>query len=451
MSSMFARFILLLALLLPATAAAGTVAVIDVDGVIGPATSDHFKRSLAEAVEMEAEALVVRLDTPGGLDSAMREMIRAIIGAPLPVISYVSPSGARAASAGTYILYASHVAAMAPATNLGAATPVQIGGMPGKDQPAPGEEGDSKPVADSPMERKLVNDAVAYIRGLAEMRGRNAEWAEKAVREAASLSSARALEMQVIDLVAADLEALLREVDGREVALQGQTVRLETAEADVVVLEQDWRNKLLAVITDPNVAYVLMLIGIYGLFFELANPGAMVPGVLGGICLVLALFAFQALPINYAGLALILLGLAFIVGEAFVPSFGVLGIGGVVAFVIGSVILMDTDSVGFEISLGLIAGFAVFSLVALLGIAALAIRSHGRPAVTGGQMVGSEGEVLRDFLDHGQVRVHGEIWSAVSEVPLLRGDRVRVVSRDGLRLRVEPLDRGEAEAPHLLE
>jgi membrane-bound serine protease (ClpP class) len=439
-------------LVLSAAAAANPVALVKIEGAIGPATSDYFSRALAEAQDEGATALIVQLDTPGGLDTAMRDIIRDILRAPMPVIAYVAPGGAHAASAGTYILYAAHVAAMAPATNLGAATPVRVGGMPGggepPEEPEPGAE--ERAPAGSTMERKMINDATAYIRSLAELRGRNADWAELAVREAASLSASEALEKNVIEIVASDLEQLLEKLDGRAVKLSAQTVTLQTADAEVLRLEPGWRTQLLSVITNPNVAYILMLIGIYGLIFELANPGGFVAGVLGGISLLLALFAFQALPINYTGLALLLLGLAFMVAEAFVPSFGILGLGGLVSFVIGSVMLLDTESPAFEISLALVGGFAVASLLILFGIAALALRAHGRPVVTGGeQLVGAEGEAMYDFAGKGQVRVHGEIWGAVVDMPVFKGDRVRVLGREGLRLKVERVGAPPAGDPRV--
>ncbi|MBA1148073.1 nodulation protein NfeD [Ectothiorhodospiraceae bacterium WFHF3C12] len=432
-------------------AAAGDVIQLRIDGPIGPATSEYVLSGLETAGERQAELVVLQMDTPGGLDTAMRDIIRGIIDSPVPVASYVAPGGARAASAGTYILYASHVAAMAPGTNLGAATPVRVGGMPGSPsgepggEDAPGGDGDKADNGGSAMEKKMVNDAVAYIRSLAELRQRNADWAEKAVREAASLPAEEARAMNVVDLVAADMDALLAGVDGRTVDTARGEITLKTAGAAVTELLPDWRNRLLAVITNPNVAYVLMLIGIYGLIFELANPGAVVPGVIGGIALLLALFAFQALPVNYAGLALMALGIMFMIGEAFVPSFGALGLGGAVAFAVGSVLLLDTDSEGFRISLYLVAGFTLASLVVFIGAATLAIRAHRRPVATGTQeMEGSVGRAVGDFqAGRGHVHVHGELWQADSDQSIQDGDRVRVTAMEGLRLRVRPESGGD--------
>ena len=419
--------------------AAAQVVVLELSGAIGPASSDYIERALRRPEVAQSQAIVLRIDTPGGLDTAMRDIVQAILAAPVPVIGYVAPGGARAASAGAFILYATHVAAMAPGTNVGAATPVQIGGpAPAADEPE-GQQSDPQPK--NAMEQKMVNDAVAYIRSLAMLRGRNADWAEQAVREAASVSADAALELGVIELVAADMDDLLRQLDGRTVSLAGTDRVLATANAHIVHLEPDWRSRLLAVITNPNVAYILLLLGIYGLMLELMAPGGLVPGVLGGICLLLALFAFQALPISYAGLALIALGLAFILAEAFVPSFGILGIGGVIAFVIGSIILFDTDTAAFRISLELIIGLAIVSSLALLGLVLLLMRSHRQPVTSGAdRMIGRIGEALYDFHGRGQVRLDGEIWTAHSETPLRKNQPVRVLARDGLKLHVAPAD-----------
>ncbi|HHQ14954.1 MAG TPA: nodulation protein NfeD, partial [Chromatiales bacterium] len=327
-----------------ATAADGRVVNMEIRGAIGPATSDYIVRGIEHANASGASLVVIEIDTPGGLDSAMRDIIKAILGSAVPVVSWVSPAGSRAASAGTYILYASHVAAMAPATNLGAATPVQIGGgapVPPGSRPDDADKNDDdsgksdKPLPGTAMERKSVNDAVAYIRGLAELHGRNADWAERAVREAVSLSAQQAVASHVVDLLAGSMDELLTKIDGRKVRLQDKEHELVTEGLEVEEYQPDWRTRLLAIITDPNVAYMLMLAGIYGLLFEGYNPGAILPGVVGAICLLLALYAFQVLPVNYAGLALILLGVALLVAEAFVPSFGALGLGGIAALVFG--------------------------------------------------------------------------------------------------------------------
>jgi len=372
----------------------------------------------------------------------MREIIKKIIASPVPVATYVAPGGARAASAGTYILYASHIAAMAPGTNLGAATPVQIGAPSGisgdKEEPKP----KGKKPAEDAMTQKMVNDAVAYLRGLAKMRGRNAEWAEKAVREAASLPAEEALTLKVIDLIAPDTNDLLRKLNGRTVNVLGQPVKLALTGAHIEVLAPDWRSQLLAVIANPNVAYILMLIGIYGLILEFYHPGGVAPGTIGAICLLLALYAFQVLPVNYAGLALIVLGIGLMIAEAFAPSFGVLGLGGATAFVIGSVILMDTDIPGFGVSPAVVAAFALTSVAFFVFALGMVIKSRHRPVVSGREeLIGGVGVALEDFDDTGRIRIHSEIWFAHSDAPLRKGQKARVIDIDGLTLQVTPVEK----------
>ncbi len=441
-----------------ATVDQGGVVLLAIDGPIGPATSDFISRSIERAAEISAALIVLEMDTPGGLDTSMRDIIQSILGSPIPVATFVSPQGARAASAGTYILYASHIAAMAPATNLGAATPVAIGGPtpatptdpPDETgEPPPGgeqEEASEMPPADLPdpattLERKAINDAVAYIRSLAEQRGRNADWAEAAVRSAESLSAQAAFENNVIDLIANDLADLLRQLDGWEVDLNGTTTSITTAGLLIERFEPDWRTRVLEVISNPTLAYLLMLIGIYGLIFEGYNPGAIVPGVVGAISLVLALFAFQVLPINYAGLALIILGIILMIGEFIVPSFGALGIGGVAAFVFGSVILVDTDVLGFGVSVPLIFAISFTAALALMGIIWFAMKSRARSVVSGiEEMAGTSGRALESFDREGQIWVHGERWLARASEPIARDQNLRVIKVEGLLLYVEPSD-----------
>lgn len=418
--------------------------LLEISGPIGPATALYVEAGLADAAGRDAGLVVLRLDTPGGLDLAMRDIVRSILASPVPVASWVAPAGARAASAGTYILYGSHVAAMAPGTNLGAATPVQLGGegpaLPGPDESEAESEGE-RPRSRAAMEAKTINDSVAYIRGLAELHGRNADWAERAVREAASLTASAALEEGVVDLLAADIDALLSGIDGRTVILRGAEATLETAGLAVVPLAPDWRARLLAVITNPNVAYILMMIGIYGIIFELANPGTIFPGVIGGISLLIGLFALNLLPISYAGAGLLLLGVALMVAEAFAPSFGILGIGGAAAFAIGSVMLFDAGTPYFALSWPVILLATATSAGLLSLVLAAAVRAHRRRVASGAEaLLGLRGRVIAWSGSGGKVLVRGERWRARARRPLARGQPVVVRDREDLTLIVEPED-----------
>lgn len=434
---MLCRFLLAAFLLLPVAASAGTVLVADLEGAISPASADYFLRALAAAETARAPMLVVRMDTPGGLDTAMRRIIQGILGAGVPVAVYVAPGGARAASAGTYILYASHVAAMAPGTNLGAATPVPLGiggGQP--DKPEAGKDGRSP---GGTMESKATHDAAAYLRSLAQLRGRNAEWAEKAVRDADSLSATEARDLKVIDLVAADLPDLLRQVDGRQVKVGEGVVRLAVAAAATLAVEPNWKERLLTVIADPNLALLLMMVGVYGLIFEFLSPGMVAPGVIGGISLLLGLYGLALLPVNFAGAALLLLGIGLMAAEAFVPSFGVLGIGGAMAFAAGAALLLDAELPGLGISWALVVPLAVASALVLAGIGSFALRARRRPPVTGAEaLAGRRVEALEDIREEGWVRLGGEHWRARTAAPLPRGARGRIVAVEGLILVIEP-------------
>lgn len=433
-------------LFLPFTALSATVKVAEIHGAISPASAAYFLRALDEAQQAKADLLVLKLDTSGGLDSAMREMIQGILASPVPVATWVAPAGARAASAGTYLLYASHVAAMAPGTNLGAASPVTIGiggesGKPGAEKP---EEGKSRAPSGGAMEKKAVHDAAAYIRSLAQLRGRNAEWAERAVREAESLSAEEALKQKVIDHVAADLPDLLRQAEGRKVKLAAGEATLALAGAAVATVERNWQERLLAAIADPNIALILLMLGVYGLLFEFYTPGFGVAGIIGSICLLLALYALAMLPINATGALLVLLGIALMATEAFVPSFGAFGIGGIAAFVAGSLMLIDADVPGLQISLAFIVPLAAASALVLGGVGAFALRARRRPAVSGVEaMAGGTVEALEDFEHEGWVLAFGERWKARSAAPLERGARARIVAVDGLTLVVEPEGKGE--------
>ncbi len=427
--------------------------LLDIKGAIGVVSAEQLAKALQRAAAGGAQALVVRLDTPGGLLSSTREMILAILASPVPVVMYVAPNGSRAASAGTYLMYASHVAAMAPSTHLGAATPISLspGGFPGSPppqspppQPDPAKDGKDKETSPADgktaAERKAINDAVAYIRSLAELRGRNADWAERAVREAATLTASAALKERVIDLIAEDVDDLLARIDGRTVKTPAGEVRLATKGSRIVELKPDWKTQIMQVISDPNVALILMMIGIYGILFEFWNPGAVAPGVIGGICLLVGLAALSFLPVSYAGLALLILGVALMVAEAFMPSFGIVGLGGIAAFAIGALFLFDPDQsdIPIQVSWQVIAGLTALSAAFFLGVLGLAMRARNRPVMTGSEeMIGSVGEVVQWAGSRGRVRVRGEIWAAESPLILAEGQKVRVTGRTGLILAVE--------------
>ena len=478
----------------------GLALVLTIDDAISVATAEFFIKSLETAQERNARILVLELDTPGGLMVAMEDMIKAILASDVPVAVHVTPSGAKAASAGTYILYASHVAAMARTTTLGAATPVSMGQTgraqaaigallldedqassmdeaSSEDEASAGEEegsssgaaeedpdgesseggeegagsgdGDSAEEDEDPpgrtaeeidaeaMKRKVVNDAVARIRSLANLRGRNADWAEQAVREGVTLEAEEAVEMNVADFIANDLREVLDKADGREVDIDGEKVTLNTASVEIERLEPDWRTRFLSILTNPNVAYLLLIVGLYGLLLEGYNPGTWIPGVIGAICLLLAAYALSILPVNYAGLALMALGVGLIVAESITPSFGVMGFGGVVAFVVGSIILFDTGIPGFEVPLKMIGGVGLAAGLLMFGLVVVLARSRRRPVVSGREsLVGRRATVLEDFEGAGPVLVQGERWHAASPSPVKKGQELYVQSVDGLRLEV---------------
>lgn len=443
-------------LLLSWPAAGALVVTAELRGAVSPASAAYFERVLAEARGQQAMLVVLTLDTPGGLDSSMREMIRQLFASPVPVAVFVYPGGARAASAGTYLMYASHVAAMAPGTNLGAATPVAIGiGGPKSPEQKPADK-KAKPEASDEAEAlpadamaaKATQDAAAYLRSLAQLRGRNAEWAEQAVRQAKSLSADEALKNKVIDLVVRDVPELLRRIDGRIIKLDvGEPRQLKLADASVLAIERSWKEKLLARLADPNVALILMMLGVYGLLFEFYSPGMALPGVIGGICLLLGAYGLALLPINYVGVALILLGIAFMVSEMFLPSFGVLGLGGIVSFVAGALLLVDAEVPGVAVSWQVVVPFALLSGLTAAATGFFVLRSRQRPAVAGSEaMLGGPVEALENFdpsSGEGWVAAFGERWRARSRPPLAKGGRGRVVAREGLVLVVEPIEKGE--------
>jgi membrane-bound serine protease (ClpP class) len=414
----------------------GSIWVIQIDGAIGPATSDYVLRGFEEAHESFASLIIIQMDTPGGLDSSMRDIISAILNSQIPVASYVSPQGARAASAGTYISYAAHIAAMAPATNLGAATPVQIG-APSMPTPPGQEPEEAAKEGSTAMERKMVNDASAYIRSLAELRGRNIDWAEEAVRDASSLSASEALELNVIDLIADDLDDLVRQLDGNIVTVDGNEIKLALEGKEIFTLVPDWRTEFLTIITNPNLVLVLGMIGIYGIILEFYNPGATVPGVVGVICLVLAGYSLQLLPVDYAGLVLVFLGIILMIAEAMIPSFGILGIGGIIAFSIGGLMLFDTEIEAFQVGYPALGATALMSALLIFITINIALKIRKKAVTTGIQtIIGQPGLVLTNPEGEIQVRIGAEIWTATSSDELTAGDTIKVLEVNGMLLRV---------------
>ncbi len=441
--AMIVLLVLVVLMFLSANLNGAEVRLVELKGAIGPASSDFVISSLEDAAMVDAELVVIRIDTPGGLDLAMRDIIRNILGSSVPVVSWVAPNGARAASAGTYIMYASHFAAMAPATNIGSSTPVSIGGgsspfpLPAAPDDESGESDESMP-GGAAMERKVLNDAVAYIKGLAELRGRNIEWAEQTVIEAANLTASEALDMNVIEFIADDIDGLLAQLDGQSTTIDGQTVTLDLSDPDIMLIEPNWRHQFHALITDHNVAYILLMIGIYGLILEFYNPGLGLPGITGVICLLVGAYALQMLPINYVGLALILVGVGLMVVEALSPSFGVFGLGGVIAFILGSVILMDTDLEAYRISLSIIAAFAVASAAVFLFALRMLLKARQQKVVSGMEaMVGSLGVATESFQGKGHIRAFSENWKAESEQSIGKGNTVEITGVEGLILKVK--------------
>jgi membrane-bound serine protease (ClpP class) len=451
----------------------GSAVLLDLDGALGVATAEYIVDGIEEAQVQNAKLIIIRMDTPGGLMEPMRDIVQAILASSVPVVTYVAPGGARADSAGTYILLASHVAAMAPTTHLGAATPVSLMGEDSEDDWKPtnpfapkapesedtdAEEADEGETEEEPeptipggkMDRKVMNDAIAYIRGLAEAHGRNADWAEDAVRNAATLTATEALELNVIDLIAANQAELLAAVHGREVRVNNKPFTIDAEALIVNKVEPGWRLKVLGAIARPDIAILLLMVGLYGLLFEGYNPGAIIPGVVGVICLLLAAYALQVLPVNYVGLALILVGLALITGEAFVPSFGALGIGGIAAIIFGSIMMFDSGIPGFGISISFVIGMGLIAGVLMLWLLSYLVKARRQGAVSGrDRIIGGHGVAMESFTGAGKVWLEGEAWSATSKQAVEKDQAVLVLDLDGLVLRVEPVSESEGAGAEL--
>lgn len=400
--------------------------VITVSAAITPPVAEYIIQSINEAAKNGAEGLIIRLDTPGGLDLAMRDIAKGILNAPVPVIVYVAPSGSRAASAGVIITVAAHIAAMAPGTNIGAAHPVALG-IGG--------------AMDKTMSRKVENDAVAYVRGIAKKRARNEDWVEKAVRKSESITAEEALRLKVIDFVATDLNRLLEQADGREVSLAAGKKVLKTKGAILNEKIMGTRQKVLSALSDPNIAYILLLIGLAGLYFEFSNPGVILPGVIGGISLIMAFFAMQTLPVNYAGIALIIFSIILFIAEIKVISHGILTIGGIISLVIGSLMLFETPDPSLRVSWSVLIPTVIVTSLFFITVIAIAVKAQLRKP-QGGQegITGEEGKAVTDVFEEGKVLIHGEYWRAVSDVPVAKGARVRVVRVEHLKVRIEPID-----------
>ncbi|MFQ5609284.1 MAG: nodulation protein NfeD [Woeseiaceae bacterium] len=438
-----------------AAQAESRVIVLEIEGGIGVAQSEYLTSGIEHAHDVGADLVLLKIDTPGGLVVSTQDMIQEILGSPVPVVTYVWPAGGHAASAGTYILMASHVAAMAPTTRIGAATPVSLGGDDATPDPAEGDDdtqaedgetadGDERdqPLRGTAMERKVVNDAVAQIRGLAERYDRNADWAERAVREAITATATEALELNVIEYVATDEEDLFEQMNGHEVLVQNAAVILDTETVTVEAFEPDWRNKFLAVISNPEIVLLLAMVGVYGLMYEASNPGAMVPGVVGVICLLIAAYALQILPVNYAGLALIILGLALMTAEGFAPSFGVLGLGGIAAFVFGAIMLFDSGVPGFGVSIYFVVSVAILFALLTIWLVSHILKLRRAGPVSGREsIIGGTGTALENFDGDGKVWLEGESWLARSSEPITKDQAVLVTAMDGLVLEVEPARR----------